>query len=248
MSSSVKTALLQPDSHWPFEDKKAWELVMRAGEVLKPHWYVILGDALDLFSVSAHDKDPSRKLFLDDEIEYAKRKLIEIGKRIKPKEKIFIAGNHCYRLERYLIKNAPELFKSVKIQDLLELDKLGWRYVPYRDHYQIGKLFLTHDCGKAGANAHTDARDAFEGNVVIGHTHRMAYAVKGNVKNKPHFGAMLGWLGSADAADYMFKIRAARDWTLGFGVAYVEAGGNVHLETKPLVNYRVVINGKILSL
>lgn len=220
--------------------------MLKAGRALKPWAIVTLGDFLDLFSVSAHSKDPTRALSLDDEVQYAKRRLTELDE-LGAQKKIFIAGNHCFRLERYLMDKAPELFKSVKIEDLMELKKRNWEYVPYRSHSKIGKLYLTHDCGKAGANAHTDARDAFEGNVVIGHTHRIAYAVKGNVKNKPHAGLMVGWLGSAQAADYMHSIRAARDWSLGFGVAYLEADGNVHVEPKAIVDYKVVIEGQLLS-
>lgn len=242
----LKTGLIIPDCHHPFEDKRAWQLLLKVGKALKPDTIVTMGDFLDLFSVSAHDKDPTRRLGLKEEVDYAKERISELDD-LGASTKVFLAGNHEWRLERYLMQKAPELFTSLKIQELLGLAAGGWKYIPYKEHVQIGKLYLTHDCGKAGASAHNDARDAFEGSVVIGHTHRLAYAVKGNVKNKPHFGAMVGWLGDARAADYMFKVRAARDWTLGFGVAYWEPSGIVHFQPIPIVDYRVVVNGKLFE-
>jgi hypothetical protein len=89
--------------------------------------------------------------------------------------------------------------------------------------------------------------NAFQGNVVIGHTHRMAYNVEGSARGKPHVGAMFGWLGDFDALDYCHRIRARRDWVHGFGIAYVEPSGNVHLQPCPIVEGKVLIEGKLIQ-
>lgn len=234
-----------PDTHRPYHDKKAWNLLLKAGRAFKPDVIVVLGDFADFYSVSSHDKQPGRVRTLDEEVRDVNEGLSDLD-ALGAKEKHFVSGNHEDRLERYLMQKAPELFDMVRVRDLFKLDERGWRYTPYKNHLTIGKLNCTHDAGKAGLCAHYDAQKAFEGNVVIGHTHRLGYTVVGNAQGKPHVGAMFGWLGDLNAIDYMHRIRALRDWALGFGVGYMEANGTVHLRPVPIVNYACVIDGKLI--
>lgn len=243
----LKKWLLVPDTHRPYHDKRAVELVLKVGESLKVDGIALLGDYGDFYAVSSHDKNPNRARNLEFEIEDICQGLDEFD-ALGAKEKIFIAGNHEDRLERFLMTKAPELFNVVKIPELLGLAERGWDYVPYKDHTTIGKLYLTHDTGKAGKFAHYSALEAdFQSNVIIGHTHRLGYAVVGNAKGKPHVGAMLGWLGDVDQVDYMHRIKAKRDWALGFGVAYMEPNGHCHVQPIPIVDYKCVVQGKLFK-
>lgn len=211
----------------------------------KPDHIIILGDFVDMYSVSSHSKDPNRALNLKEEVRQAKLRLQQIAD-LKAKHKVFIAGNHCDRLERYLMDKAPELFNLVNIPALLTLDKLGFDYVPYKHEYKLGKLHLTHDCGNAGRYAHYKALDTFQKNVIIGHTHRLGYTVDGNAEGERHLGAMLGWLGDWSQVDYMHRVKVARDWCLGFGIAYMDKRtGCVYVTPIPIVDGTVVVNGKI---
>lgn len=236
--------LLIPDCHVPYQDKRAYALMLRAARSAGIKNVAILGDYLDFYAVSSHSKDP-RKVDLGWEVEQGCVALDGLDAQFKG-EKIYISGNHEDRLARYLMDKAPELFETVKVEKLLSLKDRGWRYVPYKQHAKIGKLHLTHDVGKAGKYAHYDALSAFQGNVVIGHTHRLSYAVEGNARGKPHVGAMFGWLGDFAQVDYMHNIRARRDWAHGFGVAYVERSGLVHLTPIPIVEGSVVLEGKLI--
>lgn len=161
----------------------------------------------------------------------------------------FVEGNHEYRLPRYLQEKAPELadLDELTIPNLLQLDGGGWNYVPYREFHKVGKLHVTHETGKAGATAHVSAMNDFQDNVVIGHTHRMGVSYAGNAKGHPHVGAMFGWLGDKSKVDYMHKIKANRDWMLGFGVGYLEPNGIIHLQAVPIINYKVVVEGKLVT-
>lgn len=246
MSKGLKKWLLVPDTHRPYHDAKAVELVLKVGDAIGVHGVAILGDYGDFFAVSSHDKDPNRARNLEFELENINQGLDEFD-ALKPKEKIFVAGNHEDRLERYLMTKAPELFNMVKVQELLYLKDRGWKYVAYKDHVQIGKLYLTHDTGTAGATAHVKALNDFQSNIVIAHTHRLGYSVVGNAKGKPHVGAMLGWLGDANQADYMHRIKAKRDWALGFGIGYMEPNGNCHVQPVPIVDYKCVVDGKLFK-
>lgn len=243
--NNIEKWLLVPDCHVPYHDVNAFRLMLKAAKSAGVKNAVVLGDFVDCYSVSSHSKRPDRVDDLGVEIEAARGALTELEATC-PGKRIYIAGNHEDRLERYLCDKAPALFSSVKIDKLLGLSGRGWKYVPYKSHCKIGKLNLTHDCGKAGKQAHHDALSAFQESVVIGHTHRIGYAVEGNVKGKPHVGAMLGWLGDFGSVEYMFRIRAMRDWAHGFGVAYLEPSGNVHVVPIPIVDNAVVIEGKLV--
>lgn len=242
-----KKVLFIPDTHVPFHDKKAWSLLLKSAKVFKPDIIAILGDFGDFYGVSSHDKDPNRVMGLEQEVDAINVELDAIGK-LGAKEVIFIAGNHENRLERYLMTKAPELFNVVKIEKLFKLKERGWKYVPYKEHTRIGKLYLTHDTGKAGKFANHQSMADFQDNVIIGHTHRIGYAVEGSAKGVPHIGVMLGWLGDVNQVDYMHKVKANRDWALGFGTGYLEPSGNIHITPHPIVDYKVVIEGKLVKV
>lgn len=236
-----------PDCHIPFHDKRAWELNLKVIAKRKPKVCIILGDFADFYSISSHQKNPKhRNLLLTDEVAAVNAELDRLDAALpKDCKKYFIQGNHEERLDRYVAQRAPELFggKGTETARLLYLKKRGWNYVPYRQHIQIGKVYYTHDTGKAGASAHTQAERAFSDNAVIGHTHRMAYTVQGNTRGAPHVAAMFGWLGDIHAAEYMHQINARRDWTLGFGTGWMQSDGVTFLTPHPIVNYTACVDG-----
>lgn len=243
----MKKILFVPDTHVPYEDKSAWALLLKAGREFKPDIVVILGDFADFYAVSDHDKNPNRTRLLDVEIAEVNMRLTDLD-RLNASQRFYVKGNHEDRLERYLMRRAPELFNMVRIRELFKLDERGWRCVEYKDHLTLGKLNITHDTGSAGKDAHMKSLNDFQDNVIIGHTHRIGYTIVGNAKGKPHVGAMLGWLGDFKQVDYMHRIKAARDWAHGFGIGHMEPSGVVHVQPVPIIKNSVVLNGKLIRL
>lgn len=245
MANKLEKILFIPDCHIPYEDKRAYDLMLKVAKDMKPDHLIILGDYADFYAVSSHSKDPNRMLKFDKEVEATKRRLDEL-KALKVKNKVFIAGNHENRLERYLMDKAPELYNMVTIPELFKLKEKGFRYVPYKSDYKLGKLYLTHDCGNAGRFAHNKALDTYQHNIIIGHTHRLGYSVEGNADGERHLGAMFGWLGDVREVDYMHRVKAARDWALGFGIGYLDKStGYIYVTPIPIVDYSVVVDGKL---
>lgn len=238
--------LIIPDTHSPYEDKRAWKLMIKAAEFLKPTIILILGDFADCFCISDHDKDPNRMNKLDWEMGEA-HKLLKQLTTLGAKRIIYCSGNHEYRLIRYLRNKCPELYNLISIPQLLKLKELGIEWVEYKDFIQVGKLFATHDCGTAGKLAHYSALDIFQRNVVTGHTHRIGYATQGTADGKSHVTAMFGWLGSKEASkDYMYRIKYMKDWALGFGIGYL-TDDSVHLVPVPIVNYTLTLQGRLIK-
>lgn len=241
----MKKILFVPDTHVPYHDKKAFSLLLKAAKTFKPDIVVIQGDFADFYSVSSHSKNPNRKRNLEFEVEETKRAVQQL-EELSAHRNIFVSGNHEDRLERYLMDKAPELFNVVKIPEVLGLD--NWEYVPYKSDIRIGKLYATHDTGTAGRNAVFNNLNAYQSNVVCGHTHRLAYIVEGNAKGKAHVSASFGWLGDTRKVDYMHRVKASRDWALGFGIGYMLDTGIVHVTPIPIVNYGCVVEGKYFSV
>lgn len=237
--------LFIPDVHRPYHDEKAWRLMLKAARRFEPHRLVILGDFGDFYATSRHSKDPNRTRHLEREIASVRRGLDELD-ALGARAKHFVAGNHEDNLERYLRQRAPELFNMVRVPELLQLRERGWTYTPYKQHLRIGRLYVTHEIGHAGPDAHMRARAAFEGDVVIGHTHRMAVHYAGNAKGAARVGAMFGWLGDVKAIDYAHRVQALRDWQLGFGVGLMDRKGVVRLQACPIVAYEVALDGQIV--
>jgi predicted phosphodiesterase len=258
--SSLKKFLFVPDVHVPYEDKRAFNVLLKSIKEFQPDTLILLGDFLDLWTISAHPKDFKVRPSLAQELEVGSRRLAQLEVAAGTKCKlVYISGNHEHRLERYLCseKGAPFLKPLVSaglvdldratIPNLLKLKERGWSWVPYKEHAKFGKLHVTHDLGKAGAAAHTDAEATFQSNAVIGHTHHMSYTVRGNMKGKAHVGAMFGWLGDLKEVDYMYRARALRDWSHGFGIAHQQANGVTHVTPVPIINYTCVVNGKLIK-
>src|SRR4051812_3037880 len=136
--------------------------MLEAMEEFKPDLVISNGDFLDCFSVSNYSKDPQRALGLEREIGLAEAELDRIEAASPGAERIFLEGNHCDRLRRYLQDKAPELFAFVDVPKLLHLKKRGWKHVHYKDSIRVGKLNVTHDVGSAGRYNVFKALDTFQ--------------------------------------------------------------------------------------
>jgi predicted phosphodiesterase len=241
--SKLESVLIIPDTHIPYEDARAWDLMMKVAKTFKPEQIVIQGDFPDFYAVSSHSKDPDRKSNLEWEVAAVKKRLDEVD-ALGAKTKHWIAGNHDDRLRRYLSDKAPELFGLVGIPQLFDLTKRGWTYTPYKEHRKIGRLYATHDVGTAGRFATYKALDTYQHSVITAHTHRMSYLVEGNSVGEYKLSASFGWLGDVNQVDYMTKAVARKNWTLGFGVGYLhKETGVAYLTPVPIVKYTVVVNG-----
>lgn len=224
--------LFVPDTHAPYHDEKAWKLMMGWARKFKPDIVITLGDFVDCYSVSSHSKSPSRRVLLAEELRESSRLVREL-ESLGAKKYIWVMGNHCNRISRYVAERAPDLHGIFSLEESLKLDT--WEVVEYRRHIRVGKLFVTHDVGSAGADAAAKAARLFNGSCVIGHIHRMGITYTRNARGEAHVAASFGWLGSPLAGDYLHEQQLSA-WTTGFGSGLMDSQGRVHLRCHPIVD------------
>jgi len=192
----------------------------------------------DFYSVSQFSKDPQRKLDLKWEVDEV-NKCLDL---IKCKDVVFLEGNHENRLKRYISERAPALFGITDVPSLFRIKERGWRFVPYGDFYKRNRVTYVHDLGHSGKNSMGPTLQAAGGNVIYGHTHAAGIIYQGHQGSQGHFCMNVGWLGDYRKLDYMNKMKAIRQWRLGFGLVE-EVGNLVFAHFVPILNYKCHVGG-----
>jgi metallophosphoesterase superfamily enzyme len=241
----LKRILIIPDAHTPYHDKRALEglILGRVLPAFKWHTICVLGDWWDNYSISSHIKTPTRERSWHRESKIGKELLSKLTDAMASRY-IFIKGNHEQWLEKLLAVKVPELYEEFISRST---PPAGWEVIPYMNSTTIGKLHVTHDVGHSGLNSAQQSLTACGDNIVIGHNHNMTYVVRGNARGEAHVGASFGWLGDYKKIDYRHRMRARRDWVLGFGVGYMRDNGAVHLQPIPIIKYSCVVEGRLFK-
>lgn len=215
MSNNERFVVIS-DIHYPYEDKKAIKAMLEFIKLHKVQTVLLNGDILDMYDVSSFDKSPDRINSLQSELNKAKALFKELRKILPEARIVFIKGNHCKRLERYLMKH-PELFSldALKLPNLLGLDKYNIEYID--KHYSFGPLKITHGSVVRKFSCYT-AKAELERNDCSGissHTHRLgAYYYKTPSR-------YLSWYESGCLCDINPEYVDNPNWCQGFLYGYV---------------------------
>lgn len=170
--------LLASDIHYPFEDPAAYALFVEVAADVQPDILVLLGDIMDCYAVSAHDKDADRATpsAFKEELIYAKTKLAELRERLPNARIIYKEGNHETRLSRYIRKNASALstLGCVTIPELLGLSELKIEWIGNDERLRIGRLWHIHgnEIGGSGLSPARAKYQKMQCNFIFGHLHQ----------------------------------------------------------------------------
>ena len=193
-----------------------------------PDWLILNGDFQDFWEISNYDLTPrSGKNFLQ-EIEAGKR-ILRAFRRTLPRARItWIEGNHEFRLRRYLIQNAKELYglPGLSMQELFELKRLRIEYVPcpaaskFTDNFiRVGDLWVGHwdRVAKHGAYAAKVLVEEKGVSLLQGHTHRFGAHARTTVDGR----TLLG-IENASMCSRKQSYVSHPNWQSGFAVVYLE--------------------------
>jgi len=194
--AGTPTTLVIPDAHiCPGQDLSRFA---KAGQLILdylPSRIILLGDFVTLESLSGWDLAKSGnmegKRYSEDIAagKEALRLLLAPLKRLQEQQKfaggsvykpqlVFLKGNHCDRLDRYL-ETKPELKEHLNLVKDLQLKEIGFTdVVEYRDSIEFEGVLFTHAPQNAanqavsGKYAIHRAAEMTAKSVVFGHTHR----------------------------------------------------------------------------
>jgi UDP-2,3-diacylglucosamine pyrophosphatase LpxH len=246
----MKVALLIPDTHRPYHDSKAYNLMIKVAKDISLDEIVILGDYADIYALNAHGgKSPVLPTTLIEEIEDVNDGLDELDLLFPKAKKVFIQGNHEYRFERYILNNCPELFGITEFKNLINIDKrTNWKFIHYGPNqaYSIlgSKLTARHE--PLASSAKATASKALC-SLIYGHIHRIEESHLVGLDGTNHVCFSVGWLGDKSLDKIYGYVKGHHQWQLGFGLVYVDekTGYFYHQKIHILDNYTCVVNGKL---
>lgn len=245
----VKKALVIPDCHIPYEDKRAYELMLKVAKDINPDEIVILGDYADFYAVNSHGKDAAVKNgLLQDEVHEVVMRLKQLKTMFPDAKRVFIEGNHEYRLARYINSKCPDLYGVFDTESVLELKLLGYEFVPYgpNQKYRVlgSKLIARHEPLAGGKHVAQNTVEKAMHSVIFGHTHRIQEAQIVTIHGENYRGISSGWLGDT-SHKVMQYVRGHHQWAHGFSVVHVLDDGTWFNSLIHIVNYKCYYNGYV---
>lgn len=217
-------ALIIPDTHRPYHNRRAYQLMLKVAEDLDPDEITILGDYGDVFFLNGHgSKDPTTPNLFKNEIEDVNAGMDELDLLFPKARKVYLQGNHEYRFERYVESKCPELFGITEFRNLINIDRRKqWRFIPYGPNQQHSILgsYLRARHEPLGPSAKATSTKALC-SLVYGHIHRIEESHIVGLDGKNHVSFSVGWLGDKRMDKIFGYVKGHHQWQLGFGIVYV---------------------------
>jgi len=231
--------LLLFDVHVPFHEPKAVEAAIKYGQDQKVTGILFPGDLQDCAAVSFWAS--ARKRDFDRELEIFIDFLDFIEKEFPDQEKVWLPGNHEYRLPRYYQSKAPELI-GVPLQafdTVLALEQRKITRLEYNQIVMAGKLPVLHGHEFRISTVVNPARGLFlktKSWAMCGHCHTTSEHTDKNIQGQLLTTWSTGCLCdlSPDYSPY------GNRWNWGFALVNVEKNGAF-----TVLNKRILPNGVV---
>ena len=239
MSNNLHVVL--SDVHVPFMDVGAVKMAVDFIKEQKPNTVHLLGDIADAWSLSRFDKDPMRRLNLQEELDSVRDWLVLVRDTVPKAKIIYSEGNHEFRLRKYLRSEAKALagLRALTLEKLLDFDRLKIHWQPQDRPYRIGSLLFTHGqcCSKWSGQTARQHYEKYGCCVIHGHTHRLGAFYHRNVENV--FGCWENGCLCSLNPDYV----TTPDWQHGFSVVWNNRD-RFHVEQIALIGGVYCYHGK----
>lgn len=241
----MKTYLVLPDLHVPYQCPLYAKLIIKVLKAIKPFGIIQLGDACDFYQLSTYDKDPSRRNTIGDDIAEWNLTLAQWCRYLPDGGEIhLLEGNHEFRLHRYIARSARDLHEIVrpmpellKIKERNAAGKIKFKWHPYTKwkSCKIGDCILLHGFY---FNAHTAATNLakYRCNTISGHTHRVQY-----VSDGVHYALSLGHGSDETVTAHQ---PTPTGWTQAFALLTVDDRGETTVEVVTVKQGKAVLRGK----
>jgi predicted phosphodiesterase len=236
------------DIHWPFHNRAAFHVALKAIEYIKPDIVHIGGDGIDFHSISRHPKQLIDRTLLKYEVEESRREVGRVRSAAPNAEISWQEGNHDKRMAIYLRDRSPELSDLFELSfpKLLQLEERGIRWIPEHEKYAVGKLWHHHGHLLAGGGKNP-AKSKFTGtfqNIIFGHHHVFDYY------SIRQYGTNTLYQSVANACLYTLEPEYAHhtSWHVGFTIIdYIPTGDfsirQVHISRRDDGSQYAIIDG-----
>lgn len=240
LGKGIKVAVLS-DVHIPYHSAVALQAAVTYCKKRKPDVLLLNGDFADFYSISRHQKDPSKRDF-KQEIEAIHAGLGWLRSEFKNCRIVFKAGNHEERWQHWLWNQAPEIsdFDRMTLKEWLDADEYGIEVVTDQRPIMAGRLPIMHghEIGKGISAPVNAARGLFlrtNSTMLVGHGHRTSHHVEPDYKHIETSCWSTGCL-----CDLTPAYARINKWNYGFAMTEVDSTGGFHVE-----NLRISLDGEI---
>lgn len=231
------------DIHYPFHDERALEAAINHGIKFDPTILLLAGDIMDCHDLSDYDRDP-RHRYTEVELEMMSGEIRQFRKAFSKARIVWMEGNHENRLQRYLLRKAPDLFglPMLDIPGLLTMaggadTMTGIEWINDSRIVRTGNLAHIHGHEYRGGGGVNPARWLFlktGENTMMGHCHRTSEHSEPNQSRK-----QIGCWSTGCLSDLSPKYMRHTKWNHGLATIEVDRTGDFEVS-----NHRI-INGKV---
>jgi len=246
LEKMIKSAVILPDVHLTEEIPQDYLPVRTFIRDMKPNKIILLGDFMDVSSLSGWDMD--KKLLMENrrfkrEVDLANKELDYLQRYAKDEKDaiVYLEGNHEDRVKRYVEKN-PEMEGLIELPTQLKLKERKIKWLIYNQLYKLGDMYFTHGMytNKYSAAKHLQTLGC---NICFGHQHGTQTYMQNMAMQKPHMAYALGTLGDK-APDYL-RGRPG-NWINQFAMFYWDTdSGNFNLYPINIIKKKFIWNGKV---
>jgi len=228
-----KRGLILPCVHAPFHNVRQMDANLELIRYIKPDFVVIMGDFLDAFSVSSHNRGQWEMpgLTLQQEYDESNVVLDVLDQAMGDCEKVYLEGNHEERIRRFKkpVDNAKLGGAIIDYHQGLRLAERGYiSLAPYREaRCFIGDLCIIHGV-YWGVHAAAKHLKELNQNVAFCHTHRWQ-----QFSNGRSTAYNIGWGGDPEAKVFRYKAWWERKTWVN-GCAVIDQHENAMTTVTPL--------------
>jgi hypothetical protein len=247
------------DQQAPFQDQDLHEKFCQWLADYQPDRGVLIGDTIDLPTISRHPDTPEQNPSVQECIDIGHQILRDYVESSESTNWVKLEGNHDYRLRRAVIDNLRDFYglrrgkgrneipenPLLDVEHLLRLDELGIEFIrPDGDwkqaQYQVSPYLAARHGWLAKKGSGTSALASLEHlgySIVVGHTHRqsLVYKTKHDINGKPATitGVETGCMCRVEGG---LGYAVAPDWLNGFATAWVWPDGRFKIDLATYVN------------